>query len=172
MQNKHIGDVTIDECMQCRGIWFDPGEIDEIKDEISSDLRWMDFELWRKKADFKVEFDPLNCPRCKESALTEVAEQVSGTSIRFCAQCRGNWLSVGDFAKIITALTTQVDNRTVSDYIKESLKQAGELLAAKENPISEWQDLKTVLRLLKYRFFVEHPKLKALLEDLQKTLPL
>jgi Zn-finger nucleic acid-binding protein len=172
MQNKTIGDADIDECPKCRGIWFDPGEIDEVKDSLSPDLRWMDFEHWRKKAEFKVSYDRLSCPRCKNIPLTTIGEKQSGTAVRFCTNCKGSWLNAEDLANIINSLYTEAENRTSAEYFRESLKQAGELITVKEDPVSEWKDLQTVLRLLKYRFFAEHPKLKSMLVGLQNSLPL
>lgn len=172
MESKSIGNVVIDECLKCRGIWFDPGEIDDVKDGIEPELRWMDFDLWRAQADFNVAHDPLFCPRCKNVALTAVTEKDSATVIRFCTQCSGTWLNAVDLANIIDALNTELDQRTAGDYVKEALKQAAELVTGAENPISEWKDLKAVLRLLKYRIFVENPKLSAVMKGLQKTLPL
>jgi len=52
------------------------------------------------------------------------------------------------------------------------LRLAAELVAGEKDRISEWKDLKAVLRLLKYRIFVENPKLSAVMQGLQKTLPL
>jgi Zn-finger nucleic acid-binding protein len=172
MNSKQLGDVSIDECPQCRGIWFDPGEIDEVKESLSPDLRWMDFEQWRKNAEFKVAFDPLYCPRCETIPMTTIAEKQSGTSVRTCSNCKGSWLNAGDLSNVINSLYTEAENTTSAEYLKESLKQAGELLSAKGDPISEWKDLKTVLRLLKYRFFAEHPRLNSMLVGLQNSLPL
>ena len=38
--------------------------------------------------------------------------------------------------------------------------------------ISEWRDLKAVLRTLRHRVFTENPKLRSILEGIQKSLPL
>lgn len=172
LENKRIGDTVIDECLKCRGIWFDPGEIDDVKDEIAPELRWMDFELWREKADFQVEFDPLYCPRCDNIALTSVADKDSGIGVRFCTWCRGSWLNAEDFKAVIDTLIRELESKTATDYFKESLKQAGDLVTGRGDPVSEWKDLKAVLRLLKYRVFVENPKLDAVMKRLQQTLPL
>jgi Zn-finger nucleic acid-binding protein len=172
MERRSIGDVDIDECPRCRGIWFDPGEIDEVKDEFEPDLRWMDFDIWRAKADFQVDTDPLFCPRCTDSALTAVTDKESDTAVRFCARCGGTWLSEGDLVRIIDLLNREADHRTAADYLKQSLKQAGDLVTQKGDAISEWKDLKAVLRLLKYRIFIENPRLEAMMKGLQKTLPL
>jgi hypothetical protein len=37
---------------------------------------------------------------------------------------------------------------------------------------SEWKDLKAVLRMLRYRVFVENPKIRNILMGIQKSLPL
>ena len=150
MTKKSRGDVTLDACPQCRGLWFDSGEIDDLKDQlVPPELRWTDFDLWRHQAGFEVSFDPLHCPRCQ-----------------------GSWMTAGDFAGIVSALTTELDNRTTADYVRESLKQAADLVKNKEDPISDWKDLKAVLRLLKFRFFVENPKLDAVMKGFQKSMPL
>ena len=172
MQSQPIGDTVVDECGQCRGIWFDPGKIDEIKDELSPELRWLDFRIWRREAQFQVEFDPLYCPRCGDIPLTTLTEGASMASLRFCTQCRGRWLEVADFARIIEALVRELNAKTTTDYIQASLKQASELFTGSKDFISEWRDLQSVLRLLKHRFFVENPNLDSMLQGLQKSLPL
>jgi hypothetical protein len=81
-------------------------------------------------------------------------------------------MTAEDFAGIVSALATELDNRTAADYVRESLKQAADLVKNKEDPISDWKDLKAVLRLLKFRFFVENPKLDAVMKGFQKSMPL
>jgi Zn-finger nucleic acid-binding protein len=172
MDSKRVGETTIDECPKCRGIWFDPGEIDEIKNLVEPELRWMDFQLWREKAVFQTEYDPFFCPRCPDVALTAIAEKDTELLIRFCTQCGGSWLNAGTLANIIHSLNTEAESRTAADYFKKSLKQAAELFTGEKKLISEWKDLKAVLHLLKYRVFAENPKLTAVMKGLQKTLPL
>ncbi|MGD9329862.1 MAG: zf-TFIIB domain-containing protein [Desulfobacterales bacterium] len=173
MTKKARGDVTLDACRQCRGLWFDSGEVDDLKDQVAPpELSWTDFELWRRKAEFEVASDPLQCPRCPDIALKVMTDKETDTSVRFCPRCKGSWMTAGDFAGIVSALNTEVDHRTTADYFRESLKQAAELIASRENPISEWKDFKAVLRLLKVRFFVENPKFASVVKGFQKSLPL
>jgi Zn-finger nucleic acid-binding protein len=172
LEKKQVGDTAIDECRRCRGIWFDPGEIDGIKDDIDPDLRWMDLEFWRQKADFQVAQDPLFCPRCRNVAIHAFCETDTDICVRFCARCGGNWLKAADFREIIAVLDKELERRTTADYLKLSLKQAVGLLSAEDGFVSEWKDLKAVLRLLKYRVFIENPKLQTIMKGLQKTLPL
>lgn len=132
----------------------------------------MDFELWRRKAEFEVASDPLQCPRCADIALTIMTDKETETSVRFCQRCQGSWMTAGDFAGIVTALSTELDHLTTADYFRESLEQAAELIANREDAISDWKDLKAVLRLLKVRFFVENPKFESVVKGFQKSLPL
>ena len=106
MTKKSRGDVTLDACPQCRGLWFDSGEIDDLKDQLAPpELRWTDFDLWRHQAGFEVSFDPLHCPRCPDTALTTIADKQSDTTVRFCPRCQGSWMTAEDFAGIVSALS-------------------------------------------------------------------
>lgn len=172
METKHFDGIAVDECPRCRGIWFDPGEIDELVDDLEPDLRWAEFEMWKNRADFRAEFDRLDCPRCINAALAKLCDTDSDTCIRLCPQCRGSWMTPEDFAAIVHSLSAELERRTASDYFKLSLKQAGEVVTAGGGMISEWKDLKALMRLLKYRVFVENPKLETVMKGLQKTLPL
>lgn len=105
MTKKSRGDVTIDACLQCRGFWFESGEIVDLKDQLASpELRWTDFNLWRQQADFEVSIDPLHCPRCPDTELTTIADKQTDTSVRFCLRCQGSWMPAEDFTGIISAL--------------------------------------------------------------------
>jgi hypothetical protein len=52
------------------------------------------------------------------------------------------------------------------------LKEGSEIFTNPGRIISEWGDLKAVLRMLRYRIFVENPKLRNILVGIQKSLPL
>jgi len=56
-----VGNVQIDECPHCRGIWFDKGELEEAKNEVDPDLHFLDFKIWSRKALFSVSDMPLTC---------------------------------------------------------------------------------------------------------------
>lgn len=87
------GGVTIDRCMNCRGIWFDIGEAELLKD------KWM--------ADFIDDGDPavgrehneirdINCPRCGKK-MAELNDPVQ-THIQYEA-CNehGLYFDAGEF---------------------------------------------------------------------------
>lgn len=87
------GGVTIDRCMSCRGIWFDIGEAELLKD------KWM--------ADFIDDGDPavgrehneirdINCPRCGKK-MAELNDPVQ-THIQYeaCDE-HGLYFDAGEF---------------------------------------------------------------------------
>lgn len=172
MNQREIGDVTVDECSHCRGLWFDQNELEAVKNEIDPDLRWMELKLWPPDPRFEVTEQPHHCPRCTKVIMQRIAYQDPEASITYCPACEGVWLKAGDLLKIIAALSGEADRMSAPEYVRESLQEATEILTRPGNLASEWRDLKAVLRLLSYRIFTENPKLKSILLGLQKTLPL
>ena len=96
----------------------------------------------------------------------------TGVEIDYCPECKGTWLDSGELKKIIDALTQQVVSTSFSEYIKASLQEAKELFAGPESFPSEWKDLSTVLRLMKYRLYVENPQLLDTVIALYQANPL
>jgi Zn-finger nucleic acid-binding protein len=172
MKPLKIGEVEIDECCQCRGIWFDKGELAEAKDEVDPDLRWLDFGIWKQEARFHISDGPLKCPRCQKNAMREINFQGPDVDFRFCPSCEGVWLNAGDFKKILDALSEEAESKSVSEYVKVSLKEASEIFTNPKGLISEWKDLKAILRMLRYRVFIENPKFRNILVGIQRSLPL
>jgi Zn-finger nucleic acid-binding protein len=167
-----IGSVSVEECRHCKGIWLDRGELEAAGEEIEPDLSWMDFELWRDPRRFQADRAAESCPKCDEKAMTAVDYGDSGIRIHYCAACGGVWLRSGQLSRIVAHMAAEADEKEAADYLRASLKEAGDLIANPANAASEWRDLKHVLRLLKYRFFVENPRLKNILAGIQKSLPL
>jgi Zn-finger nucleic acid-binding protein len=172
MTLKKLGNTVVDECPQCKGIWFDKGELENAKDEIDPDLRWMDFEIWNKQALFNVTEDPLKCPRCRQIAMQVINYQEPDIDITFCPFCEGVWVNALNFNDIIEALRSEARTKNVTEYVKDSLKEASDIFTNPKSFISEWNDLKAVLRMLRSRVFVENPKIRNILEGIQKSLPL
>jgi Zn-finger nucleic acid-binding protein len=172
MKQSTVGEITINECLRCKGMWFDHGQLDAVKDEVLPDMGWLDIDTWKEQAEFKASMGPNFCPKCPDVALTSIQDRKSNTEISICTLCKGTWLSTGQFLKLINALLDEADQKSAPEFVKISLQQAKEMLKNPDSIISEWQDLKTVLKLLKHRIFIEHPKLKSLIVGLQKSLPL
>lgn len=171
MDRKRVGDAHVDECTRCRGIWFDSGEIETVKEEFEPELGWMAIAPWQGKARFTAETDPLPCPRCPDHSMTALVESESGVRVHACPACGGSWLRAEDLAAVLAALSREAERMPADEYVRESLRQAGALFTLHGSPISEWHDLRSLLRLLKYRVLSEHPVLASVAQGLTRSLP-
>lgn len=171
MKVENIENVEIDECPKCSSIWFDQDELRKAKDQTDPDLNWMDFEIWKHEDRFKFAARVLKCPKCNIN-MVAIDYGETGVEIDYCPQCQGTWLDEGEFGKIIDALRTELETKSISDYAKASLKEAKEIITGGEGLISEWKDFTTVLRMFRYRFFIEKPKLLDTVINIQKANPI
>ena len=83
-----------------------------------------------------------------------------------CPTCHGIWLDKGEFQRILDALLEETSRKDVGDYLEDTLQEARELLTGDESFMTEWHDLRAVLKLLQLRFFVEHPRLLSLVSGM------
>mgnify|MGYP001263651782 CR=1 FL=1 len=169
LNTKVLERVEIDECPSCKGIWFDQDELRQTKDNFDSDLNWMDFDIWKNRDKFKTTEHPAPCPRCEKSMLA-IDYAHSGVEIDYCQHCKGVWLDGGEFGKILHNLEQELTTMSSGQYFKATLKEAADLITMKEGFISEWKDFTNVLRLMKYRVFIENPALQKSV-DAAKEIP-
>ena len=167
LKAKVIGPVEVEECRRCHGTWFETDELKRAKDATDEDLHWLDFEIWKHADQFESKASPRECPAGHE-AMVSLRYGKTSVEIDFCKSCRGTWLDEGEFEKIIASLEEEVLAKSFSDYVKESLEEAREIVTGPESFLSEWKDFSTVLRLMQNRLFVEHPKLLQTILAAQK----
>ena len=171
LTEKSVGDVQVDECGQCKGIWFEDGELREAKDIAEPDTNWMDFEIWKHEDRFKSEPRNLACPKCSQN-MVAVDYDNTGVVINYCPQCKGSWLEKEEFRQIIEALNNEMANKPLADYVKAGIHEAVEIVAGPESFVSEWKDFSTFFRMLQYRILVEKPGLHDTLINIQKASPI
>jgi Zn-finger nucleic acid-binding protein len=157
LRTSKIGDVQIDECATCKGIWFDEDELRQAKDQTDKDLNWMDFDLWKNVLKSKVDHHSPHCPKCSEKMNT-MKYGKTGIEIDYCTTCQGTWLDGGEFEKIIDELTQELLTKSSLQYFKATLHEAKEIFTGKEGLISEWKDFQTVLRFFRLRAHIERIK--------------
>lgn len=167
---RGIEDVKVEECQQCKGIWFEDGELREVKDIAEPDTNWLDFEIWKHEDRFRSEPRNLACPKCSQN-MVAVDYDKTGVAINYCPECRGTWLEKGEFKQIINALNNEMANKSLSDYVKAGIEEAVEIITGPESFISEWKDFSTFFRMLQYRILVEKPQLHDTLINIQKSNP-
>jgi Zn-finger nucleic acid-binding protein len=171
MKKSTINNITIDECLACKGMWFDRGELDQVKDEVLPDLGWLEIDTWQQQANLLAKGSRQLCPKCHNTTLTTVMDQQSQTMIDMCAQCKGTWLPAGQFLNLINAMLDTAVKKSAPEYVRISLQKVKDMLTSSDPFSSDWEEFKTVLNLLQHRIFIQHPKLKSLVEGLQKTIP-
>lgn len=87
------GEVTVDRCVDCRGIWFDIGEAELLKDKWMSDyIDDGDPEVGREHNKIR----DVNCPRCGKQ-MAQLNDPVQ-THIQYeaCAE-HGMYFDAGEF---------------------------------------------------------------------------
>jgi len=171
LKSKMIEDIQVDECPDCKGTWFEEGQLRQAKDLSDSDLNWIDFEIWKHQDKASARSKDIACPHCRKTLVT-IDYGDTGVEIDYCPQCKGIWLDKGEFKKIIEALTEELLTKSFSDYIKASIEEAKEIVTGQESFLSEWKDFVTVFRMMRYRLFVENPKLLQTVIAIQKANPL
>lgn len=171
LKKKMIKEIEIDECEKCKGMWFEDDELRKAKDAANGDLNWMDFEIWKHEDQFKTKSRNLPCPQCNK-VLVAINYADTNVEIDYCPTCKGTWLDKGEFKKIIETLTNELLTKPFSEYIKDSIEEAKEIITGPESFLSEWKDFTTVLRMMQYRLFVENPKLSNTVNSIQQANPI
>ncbi len=156
--------VRIDTCPSCKGSWFDRNELRKARNQADSDLAWMEINLWKETDGFHVKRESVECPSCGEK-MASVGYADTGVQIDYCSECGGIWLDSGEFTRIIESLEHDIVTMTASDYFKECIREAEELISASDNFGEEWKHFKTVLKLLEYRVLAEHRTLARIIEN-------
>ena len=167
---RNIGPVEVDECDHCSGIWFDKDELRQTRDQLDMDLNWLDFDLWTHPEKFAASDSARQCPVCQVPLVT-LHYGKTQVNVDYCRRCHGTWLEKGEFKKMMDRLEDQALNMSLSDYLRESVHEAREIVTGPESRVSEWKDFGNLLRMMQYRLFVEKPGLLNAILNLQKADP-
>lgn len=95
-------DVELDFCPDCRGLWLDGGEFEQISKYAMKDL----------SIPGEAQEKPLICPRCDVPMYQFVYPQTP-VIIEMCEHCRGLWCDSGELVEI--------------ENIRKQLKELGAL---------------------------------------------
>lgn len=163
--------IEVDECVSCKGRWFDRGELRKAKDKEDDDIRWLDFDPFGKDAaQLSVPSEGKNCPKCSKR-MSSLNYRSSGVIIDKCSSCEGVWLDHREFEKIINYLEELVLTKSAKKYTADTFKQFVEIFGGPEGVVSEVKDFLAVLYLLQLRIAVENPKLAELSQKIYQYTP-
>ena len=150
--------VEVDYCTKCFGIWFDNDELRLAKDKQDENLNWLDIDLWKEQKKLEISKAGLICPECR-MPLYEVDYDNSKTRIDLCNLCKGVWLDKGEFKRIVGYLKEKADYEVLYNFSKNLTQEFGEIFIGPESLRSEVLDFLTLLKLLGYKFYSQHPYL-------------
>jgi Zn-finger nucleic acid-binding protein len=171
LKHSNCKSIIVDECIKCRGKWFDRDELRRVKDSVDDDLKWIDFDPFGKDAEkLSVASKGKRCPKCS-TTMQSLKYMDSKVSIDKCLGCEGVWLDPGEFAKIIRYLENKVCTETAQEYVKDTFKEFAEIFTGPEGLVSEVKDFLAVLYLLQMRIAVEHPDLAKASQKIYQSTP-
>jgi Zn-finger nucleic acid-binding protein len=171
MVEKKLGSILLEECPSCGGIWFEKGELQFAKDALEPDINWMEVEVLAPTEGDEISKSKKECPK-DGTGMFQVPYGKSGVNVDVCPACEGIWLDNHELEKIISALVKESQTTSSSEYFRETMKEAMELVTGSEGFLSEWKDFSTVFRMLQYRILSEHPRLLETLNAFNRSNPL
>ena len=171
LQVAKLKGIRIDECLKCKGKWFERNELVSAKNKVDEGLRWLDFDPFGKDSEeLSIASDGKQCPKCakKMRSLTYIQSKVI---IDKCPSCEGVWLSHGELAKIIRYLENAVDSKSVKDLSKDTFKKFIKIFTGNKGLICEVKDYLAVLNILETRIAVEHANLAQTWVNIYNATP-
>ena len=93
MVEVNYGEVTVDRCVSCQGIWFDKGEAEALSDRWIAEFVDTGDPCVGEKMDM---IDTINCPRCDVEMNRNL--DLDGTQVQY-EECdeHGKFFDAGEF---------------------------------------------------------------------------
>ncbi len=94
--------IRIERCGSCRGLFFNPGELETLLEATTSSVVWLDRQQWASISE-QFEFDGeviyRKCPFCREMMSRKNFAGRSGVILDRCP-AHGIWLGAGEFRRL------------------------------------------------------------------------
>lgn len=88
------GNIEVDRCTDCKGIWFDSFEIEELKKVEGSES----IDIGKVETGSKFnQMGDINCPKCGARMTKMVDLKQSHIWYEKCPVCYGSWFDAGEF---------------------------------------------------------------------------
>ncbi len=107
MEQVEYDGVEVDRCTDCKGIWFDAGESDVLRNKEAAAVIDTGDPSRGKRTN---EVNRYRCPRCDGGMLRKVDPQQANIWYEECTSCRGSFFDAGEFV--------DVSQRTISDLLE------------------------------------------------------
>ncbi|MBT3201798.1 MAG: zf-TFIIB domain-containing protein [Phycisphaerales bacterium] len=110
MEAVEFGEIVVDRCTHCKGIWFDMLQAEHLKAMKNSEsIDTGDPEMGK---DFN-EIDDVNCPKCSAPLIRMVDAGQTHIWYEGCGVCHGLFFDAGEF--------TDYKEETLMDFIRDML---------------------------------------------------
>tara|TARA_Y100000588_G_C14262858_1_gene928419 strand:+ start:2974 stop:3519 length:546 start_codon:yes stop_codon:yes gene_type:complete len=113
LNEKKFKDIDVDHCPQCKGLWLEFHELDQLEDHSmdSDDTKGM-LEYARRESD-------ISCPHCDELMET-FNYRAHNLPIDHCTNEHGYWLDEGEEKKVLDIMKQRVRDLKRSSSAEES----------------------------------------------------
>jgi uncharacterized protein len=101
METVTIDAIELDECPNCKGIWFDADELNKVLELDKAEVAQVDSTIDLEK-DKEVSFDrpPAFCPRCSGALEPRRYDTELPAIMEVCPRGHGIWLDNGELLEI------------------------------------------------------------------------
>jgi len=99
LNDTNLGDMMVDGCVGCGGIWFDAKELSALAQGSSASLRILEDRFWPGVAGVE-KTDQALCPNCAVPLTQFEFPHSPGIPLDGCMQCKGIWVDDGELAAI------------------------------------------------------------------------
>ncbi|MBN2407454.1 MAG: zf-TFIIB domain-containing protein [Elusimicrobia bacterium] len=103
------------KCDGCGGLWFDRGELAQIKQE----KNWFTIDSAANPSAARINEGDMKCPRDGFNLRSIEYEHETGVKVDICPECEGLWLDAGEVKAIHKAGETWLQR--LKDTIEEEL---------------------------------------------------
>lgn len=93
--------IEVDRCPQCKGMWLDYGELDQLEDTVLDKDEVKGAMMW------DVSQGKLPCPKCRES-MQHFNYRAYDLELDFCKQAHGTWLDAGEEKGVLELMEQRI----------------------------------------------------------------
>ena len=108
MEKVKYQNVEVDKCIECKGIWFDAMELEELIKMQGSEIIDTNDKKLRKKYN---NIESIKCPKCSMLMINMVDLDQPHIWYEQCNKCAGIFLDAGEFKDL--------KENTIADFFKK-----------------------------------------------------
>jgi Zn-finger nucleic acid-binding protein len=122
LDKARVGDVEVDLCPSCGGLWLDHGEIERLGRGRPEDLTRLRSALAGSSTPDPVSETTTTCPACP-GQLSEVV--LGPVNIEYCPKCHGIFLDRGELDEAVKAVSGTTVRQVITLVGQEARTAAG-----------------------------------------------